>query len=130
MGFSTVVGILFYVLWLLWTAAANVAFIMMGMMVSVEGGRLIPRPETVSFANRRLRSHPHALLQLVGVAPLGTPYGWMTTAICTGKYAGVRVLCWAEVRIDGGAFGDRCLIQKMVKKIDRGDGLQQGALPP
>ena len=39
----------------------------------------------------------------------------MKTAICTGKYAGVRVLCWAEVRIVGGAFGDRCL---MVKKID------------
>ena len=129
MGFSTVVGILFYVLWLLWTVSANVAIIMMEMMVSVEGGRLILH-ETVSLANRRLRSHPHALLQLVGVAPLGTPYGWMTTAICTGKYAGVRVLCWAEVRIVGGAFGDRCLIQKMVKKIDHGDGLQQGALPP
>ncbi len=42
MGFSTVVGILFYVLWLLWTASANVAFIMMEMMVSAEGGRLIP----------------------------------------------------------------------------------------
>ena len=42
MGFSTVVGILFYVLWVLWTASANVAFIMMEMMVSVEGGRLIP----------------------------------------------------------------------------------------
>jgi len=41
-GFSTVVGILFYVLWLLWTASANVAFIMMEMMVSAEGGRLIP----------------------------------------------------------------------------------------
>ena len=37
----------------------------------------------------------------------------MTTAIFTGKYAGVRVLCSAEVRIVGGAFGDRCL---MVKK--------------
>ena len=128
MGFSTVVGILFYVLWLLWTASANVAFIMMEMMVSVEGGRLIPH-ETVSLANRRLRSHPHALLQLVGVAHLGTRYGWMTTAICTGKYAGVRVLCWAEVRI-WGAFGDRCLIKKMVKKIDRGHRCQRGALPP
>ena len=43
MGFSTVVGILFYVLWLLWTASANVAFIMMmEMMVSAEGDRLIP----------------------------------------------------------------------------------------
>ena len=70
----------------------------------------------MSLANRRLRSHPHALLQLLGLAPLGTPYGWMTTAIFTGKYAGVRVLCSAEVRIVGGAFGDRCL---MVKKIDR-----------
>ena len=59
MGFSTVVGILFYVLWLLWTASANVAFIMMKMMVSVEGGRLIPH-ETVSLANR-------------GIAPARTP---------------------------------------------------------
>ena len=56
-----------------------------------------------------------------------TVYGWMTTAIFTGKYAGVRVLCWAEVRIVGGAFGDRCLV---VKKFDRSHGLQQGALPP
>ena len=40
-GFSTVVGILFYVLWLLWTASANVATIMMEMVASVEGGRLI-----------------------------------------------------------------------------------------
>ena len=49
----------------------------------------------------------------------------MTTAIFTGKYAGVRVLCWAEVRIVGGAFGDRWLIQKMVKKIDRGDAFNK-----
>ena len=86
--------------------------------------------KTVSLTNRRLRSHPHALLQLVGVAPLGIRYGWMKTAIFTGKYAGVRVLCWAEVRFVGGAFGDRWLIQKMVKKIDRGHGFQRGALPP
>jgi len=59
-GFSTVVGILFYVLWLLWTASANVAFIMMEMMVSVEGGRLI-------LPRNRVLGEPAA------IAPARTP---------------------------------------------------------
>ena len=61
MGFSTVVGILFYVLWLLWTASANVAFIMMEMMVSVEGGRLI-------LPRNRVLGEPAA-----AIAPARTP---------------------------------------------------------
>ena len=40
----------------------------------------------------------------------------MKTAICTEKYAGVRVLCWAEVRIVGGAFGEKSIVAMAFNK--------------
>ena len=99
---------------------------MMEMMSGLEGGRVI-LPE-----NRVLREPAAAIAPSRASAAIGAHAPRNTIWVDDdrdfyGEIRRVRALCWEEVRIVGGAFGDRCL---MVKKIDRGHGLQQGALPP